>query len=96
MSIVTRVLDLARGTDAFQARNWSRARDLLRDALSAGTSDEALEMLAVSSWWLDDGPTARLARERQFRSLRRAGDHMFLRSRVSYPYQFVPSGRPSS
>ena len=58
----------------FQARNWSRARDLLRDALSAGTSDEALEMLAVSSWWLDDGPTARLARERQFRSLRRAGD----------------------
>ena len=74
MAIVTRVLDLARGTDAFQARDWSRARDLLRDALSAGTSDEALEMLAVSSWWLDDGPTARLARERQFRSLRRAGD----------------------
>ena len=68
MSIVTRVLDLARGTDAFHARDWSRARDLLRDALSAGTSDEALEMLAVSSWWLDDGPTARLARERQFRS----------------------------
>jgi riboflavin biosynthesis pyrimidine reductase len=29
-------------------------------------------------------------------SLRRAGDHLFLRSRVSYPYQFVPSGRPSS
>ena len=74
MSIVTRVLDLARGADAFEARDWSRARDLLRDAVSAEPSDEALEMLAVSSWWLDDGPTARLARECQFRSLRRAGD----------------------
>jgi LuxR family maltose regulon positive regulatory protein len=31
-------------------------------------------MLAVSSWWLDDGATARLARECQFRSLRGAGD----------------------
>ncbi|MDX6629069.1 MAG: hypothetical protein QOH00_1315 [Gaiellales bacterium] len=31
-------------------------------------------MLAVSAWWLDDGSTARLARECQFRSLRRAGD----------------------
>jgi LuxR family maltose regulon positive regulatory protein len=31
-------------------------------------------MLAVSSWWLDDGPTARLARERQFRGLRAVGD----------------------
>ena len=61
MSIVTRVLDLARGADAFEARDWSRARDLLRDAVSAEPSDEALEMLAVSSWWLDDGPTARLA-----------------------------------
>lgn len=29
-------------------------------------------------------------------SLRRAGDYMFLRSRVTYPYQLVPSGRPSS
>ena len=30
-------------------------------------------------------------------SLRRAGDHLFMRlARVSYPYQFVPSGRPSS
>ena len=74
MSIVTRVLDLARGADAFEARDWSRARALLRDAVSAEPSDEALEMLAVSSWWLDDGPTARLARECQFRSLRRAGD----------------------
>src|SRR4029077_14361376 len=76
MSIVTRVLDLARGADAFEARDWSRARDLLRDAVSAETSDEALEMLAVASWWLDDGPTARLARECQFRSLRRAGDDL--------------------
>ena len=76
MSIVTRVLDLARGADAFEARDWSRARDLLRDAVSADTSDEALEMLAVSSWWLDDGPTARLARECQYRSLRRAGDDL--------------------
>ena len=74
MSIVTRALDLARGADAFEARDWSRARALLRDAVSAEPSDEALEMLAVSSWWLDDGPTARLARECQFRSLRRAGD----------------------
>jgi ATP/maltotriose-dependent transcriptional regulator MalT len=74
MSIVTWVLDLARGAEAFRARDWARARDLLRDALSTGSSDEALEMLAVSSWWLDDGATARLARECHFRSLRRAGD----------------------
>lgn len=31
-------------------------------------------MLAVSSWWLDDGDTAWQARERQFRSFRQAGD----------------------
>ncbi|MDX6621533.1 MAG: hypothetical protein QOK36_3919 [Gaiellales bacterium] len=74
MSIVTRVLDIARGTDAFIARDWARARALLHDALSGEASGEALEMLAVSSWWLDDGPTARLAREQQFRSLREAGD----------------------
>ena len=68
------MLDIARGTDAFRVRDWARARDLLRDALTTEAPDAALEMLAVSSWWLDDGPTATQARERQFRSLRRAGD----------------------
>jgi LuxR family maltose regulon positive regulatory protein len=68
------VLDLARGTDAFQARDWALARDLLRDALSTEAPDEALEMLAISSWWLDDGDTVWQAREQQFRSLRQAGD----------------------
>jgi LuxR family maltose regulon positive regulatory protein len=68
------VLDLARGTDAFRARDWARARDLLRDALSTDAPDEALEMLAVSSWWLDDGATVWQAREQQFRGLRQAGD----------------------
>jgi LuxR family transcriptional regulator, maltose regulon positive regulatory protein len=76
MSIVDRVLDVARGTDAFHARDWARARDLLSDAVSAGAADEALEMLAVSAWWLDDGTTARRARECQFRNLRRAGDDL--------------------
>ena len=76
MSIVTRVLDLARGTNAFQARDWARARDLLREALSTEAPDEALEMLAVASWWLDDGTTAWQARERQFRARRQAGDDL--------------------
>jgi LuxR family transcriptional regulator, maltose regulon positive regulatory protein len=76
MSIVRRVLDLARGTDAFQARDWARARDLLRDALSSEAPEEALEMLAVASWWLDDGVTAWQAREQQFRGLRHAGDDL--------------------
>ena len=31
-------------------------------------------MLAVASFWVDDAPTARLARERQFRGLRQAAD----------------------
>ena len=74
VSIVDRVLDLARGTDAFRARDWARARDLLRDAVSPGAADETLEMLAVAAWWLDDAATARRARECQFRNLRHAGD----------------------
>ena len=76
MSIVIRVLDLAGGSNAFQARDWARARDLLREALSTEAPDEALEMLAVASWWLDDGTTAWQARERQFRARRQAGDDL--------------------
>jgi hypothetical protein len=49
------VLDLARGADAFQARDWALARDLLRDVLSTDAPDEALEMslhrLAVRRSW---------------------------------------------
>jgi ATP/maltotriose-dependent transcriptional regulator MalT len=68
------VLEVARGTEAFRARDWTGARDHLRPALAGDAPDEALEMLAVASWWLDDGSTAQQARERQFRSRRRAGD----------------------
>ncbi|MDP9259782.1 MAG: LuxR C-terminal-related transcriptional regulator [Actinomycetota bacterium] len=68
------MLDIARGTEAFRARDWARTRDFLRGALSTTAPDEAFEMLAISSFWLDDGPTARLARERHFRALRQSGD----------------------
>ena len=59
---------------AFEACRWDRVCELLGRIGSNEESDEALEMLAVAAWWLDDGEAAREARERLFLLRRRAAD----------------------
>lgn len=66
--------DLAEARRFFDGFVWDRARDVLVDVVRENGSDEALEMLATAAWWLDDGETARDARERLFRLRRAAGD----------------------
>jgi DNA-binding CsgD family transcriptional regulator len=61
---------------AFRAGEWRRARDLLIDVVSRGGSDQALEMLAVAAWWIDDANTSFAAREQLFRLRRESGDDL--------------------
>ena len=66
--------DLAEARRFFDGCVWDRARDVLVGVVREDGSDEALEMLATAAWWLDDGETARDARERLFRLRRAAGE----------------------
>jgi ATP/maltotriose-dependent transcriptional regulator MalT len=66
--------DLAEARGAFAGFAWDRVRELLVDVAHEDESGEALELLATAAWWLDDGETARGARERLFRMRRAAAD----------------------
>ena len=66
--------DLAEARRLFDGCVWDRARDVLARLVRENGSDEALEMLATAAWWIDDGETARDARERLFRLRRAAAD----------------------
>jgi hypothetical protein len=66
--------DMAEARRFFDGCVWDRARALLSRVVIENESDEALEMLGTAAWWLDDGETARDARERLFRLRRAAGD----------------------
>jgi len=57
---------LAAGGAALGRRAWGEARDLYQRALAAGETAEALEGLALASWWADDIDVAITARERAY------------------------------
>ena len=57
---------LASAGAALGRRAWADARELYERALALGESAEALEGLAVASWWLDDVDAAIAARERAY------------------------------
>jgi DNA-binding CsgD family transcriptional regulator len=64
---------LAAAWSALGRADWAEARSLCERALSIAESAEALEGLAVASWWQDDVATAIQARERAFVLRREAG-----------------------
>ncbi len=59
--------DLERGLDAVGRHDWVRARALLAGSAATAGSVAGLAGLALSCWWLDDGPGFVKARERLFR-----------------------------
>ena len=59
---------------ALGRRAWREARDLCEQALSAGGRADALELLAVASWWQDDVDAAIAARERAYVLRRERGE----------------------
>jgi LuxR family transcriptional regulator, maltose regulon positive regulatory protein len=65
---------LAAAGAALGARAWVEARDLYERALTLGESADALEGLAVASWWLDDVDAAITARERAYVLRRERGE----------------------
>jgi LuxR family maltose regulon positive regulatory protein len=66
--------DLEAARSALSAHEWAKARSLLLGVVNTSESAEALEMLGIAAWWLDDGETAVSARERLFGLRRNAGD----------------------
>lgn len=65
---------LAAGRESLARGAWEEARDGFRAALDQEQTAEALEGLAWSAWWLDDGPTVLDSRHEAFRLYRRRGD----------------------
>jgi ATP/maltotriose-dependent transcriptional regulator MalT len=59
---------------ALGRQEWSEAREIYERLLAAEESAEALEGLAVASWWEDDVDAAIEARERAFVLRQRAGE----------------------
>jgi ATP/maltotriose-dependent transcriptional regulator MalT len=59
---------------ALGRRAWREARDLCEQALSGGERADALELLAVASWWQDDVDAAIAARERAYVLRRERGE----------------------
>src|SRR5919204_1708679 len=64
---------LATAANALARGAWDEARSLYERALAIGESAEALEALAIASWWQDDVATAIRARERAYVLRREAG-----------------------
>lgn len=65
---------LASGGVALGRQAWADARESYERALALGESAEALEGLAVASWWLDDVDSAIGARERAYVLRRERGE----------------------
>jgi ATP/maltotriose-dependent transcriptional regulator MalT len=63
-----------RAAVALRSGDWSQARDLLLDVVRDGEREEALEMLALAAWWIDDAEVSFAARERLFTLRRGSGD----------------------
>jgi LuxR family transcriptional regulator, maltose regulon positive regulatory protein len=61
---------------ALGRRAWDEARELYERALSLEETPEALEGLAVASWWLDDVDAAIAARERAYVMRRERGQRV--------------------
>ena len=65
---------LASAGAALGRRAWAEALELFEQALASEESAEALEGLAVASWWLDDVEAAIAARERAYVLRRERGE----------------------
>jgi len=65
---------LASAGTALGSRAWPDAHELYSRALALGETPEALEGLAVASWWMDDVDSAIAARERAFVLRRERGE----------------------
>jgi len=59
---------------ALGRRAWREARELCEQALAGGERADALELLAVASWWQDDVDAAIAARERAYVLRREHGE----------------------
>ena len=64
---------LATAANALARGAWDEARSLYERALAIGESADALEGLAIASWWQDDVAAAIRARERAYVLRREAG-----------------------
>jgi LuxR family transcriptional regulator, maltose regulon positive regulatory protein len=65
---------LIEGGAALGRRAWADAAELYRRALAAEESPDALEGLAIASWWQDDVDAAIEARERAYALRRERGE----------------------
>jgi len=65
---------LASAGAALGSRAWPDAHELYSRALALGETPEALEGLAVASWWMDDVDSAIAARERAYALRRERGE----------------------
>jgi LuxR family transcriptional regulator, maltose regulon positive regulatory protein len=65
---------LGPGHEGLARGDWRAARAAFEAAVAAGESPEALEGLAMASWWLDDVERVFQTRERAYRLYRARGD----------------------
>jgi DNA-binding NarL/FixJ family response regulator len=65
---------LAAGREALRRGEWEEARACFEAALERGESAEAIEALAMATWWLDDADATIDLRERAYRLYREQGD----------------------
>jgi ATP/maltotriose-dependent transcriptional regulator MalT len=65
---------LTAGREALHRGEWEQARQHFEAAHEQGETAEAMEALAMSAWWLDDGRLAIESRERAYRLNRERGD----------------------
>lgn len=66
--------DVVVGWEALRRGAWEEARGLFSSALVGEETPEALEGLAMATWWLDDSAVALQARERAYRLFQDRGD----------------------
>ena len=62
------------GHKAMEQTDWAEAKVCFEAALQIKELPEALELLGLAAWWLDDASTAFDAREKAYRLYRERGD----------------------